>query len=284
MRLKNRDKEKRHFGIFHRNDSGAEPTVERGHSISSFKAKRLVAICSTVVIGGLAAFAMSAFAAGDTVDSSNYEIGPNDKLSATLVKASMSDDSEDNLSFADLVAIGTTTASTTSSTSTSTSTTTTTSSTTTTAVTTTTETVTEAEAEEVYEEELEEPAVEESYYEGSGYEVSDYEIVMLARTVAQEAGSCSYAQQACVVWTVLNRVDSERWPNTIAEVVTEPDQFAYYPDRKYDESHYQVAYDQVYNWINGGERYLDPVYIGFWGDNVRNHFYNYEKTLSYCPD
>ncbi|MBR6811523.1 cell wall hydrolase [Candidatus Saccharibacteria bacterium] len=141
--------------------------------------------------------------------------------------------------------------------------------------------------EETYEAEVEEAeATEETPapVEGSVYDyVSEEEIIMLAKTVAQEGGDCSYAQQACVIWTVLNRVDSSKWPNTIAENLTKPAQFAYYPNKVYREEHYQVAYDQVYNWLFGGERYLSSGYDMFYGDGWRNHFYG-NGNPEYCPD
>lgn len=119
---------------------------------------------------------------------------------------------------------------------------------------------------------------------GSVYDyVSEDEIIMLAQTVAQEGGDCSYTQQACVIWTVLNRVDSWEWPNTISENLTMPGQFAYYPGRSYREDHYQVAYDQVYNWLFGGERYLGSDYQYFYGDGWRNHFYG-KNSSEYVPD
>ena len=62
---------------------------------------------------------------------------------------------------------------------------------------------------------------------GAGtYSESDVELI--AKTVWQEArGIPSKAEQAAVVWCILNRVDDDRWGDTIAEVVTAPHQFAY---------------------------------------------------------
>lgn len=120
--------------------------------------------------------------------------------------------------------------------------------------------------------------------EGSVYDyVSEDEIIMLAKTVAQEGGDCSYTQQACVVWTVLNRVDSWEWPNTISENLNMGGQFAYYSWKPYRDDHYQVAYDQVYNWLFGGERYLGSDYQYFYGDGWRNHFYG-KNSSEYVPD
>ena len=158
-------------------------------------------------------------------------------------------------------------------------------------------TETEAESENKYESEATEPVaweegVEEEIdsgfetepTEGSVYDyVSEDEIIMLAKTVAQEGGDCSYTQQACVVWTVLNRVDSPEWPNTISGNLTMSGQFAYYSNKSYRDDHYQVAYDQVYNWLFGGERYLGSDYQYFYGDGWRNHFYG-KNSSEYVPD
>jgi hypothetical protein len=133
----------------------------------------------------------------------------------------------------------------------------------------------------------EDTETEETDSESTGDSVYDYvgdwEIVMLAKTVAQEGGDCSYTQQACVIWTVLNRVDSPEWPNTISENLTMSGQFAYYSDKDYREDHYRVAYDQVYNWLFGGDRYLSSEYQYFYGDGRRNHFYG-KNTGEYVPD
>lgn len=62
---------------------------------------------------------------------------------------------------------------------------------------------------------------------GAGtYSESDVELI--AKTVWQEArGIERKAEQAAVVWWILNRVDDDRWGDSIAEVVTAPHQFAY---------------------------------------------------------
>lgn len=180
---------------------------------------------------------------------------------------------------------------TTSSTTTTTCTSTSTTTTTTVALTTSTE-ETRPETTEIEETTSEPVAWEEEFEEenesesvgGSIYDyVSESDIVMLAKTVAQEGGDCSYTQQACVIWTVLNRVDSPEWPNTISENLLKPNQFAYYSNKVYREDHYQVAYDQVYNWLFDGERYLSGEYQYFYGDGHRNHFYG-KNTGEYVPD
>jgi len=116
--------------------------------------------------------------------------------------------------------------------------------------------------------------------------VSEDELVMLAQTLAAEGGDCSYTQQACVVWTVLNRVDSCDWPNSVSENLTMPSQFAYYESKPYRDDHYQVVLDVVKSW-ESGERFLDAKFQYFYGDMKRNHFYGIVdgvKTEEFIPD
>lgn len=112
------------------------------------------------------------------------------------------------------------------------------------------------------------------------YKESD--IVMLAKLMYQECGGVpSDTEKACVVWTVLNRVDE--YGETIYEVVTAKNQFAYYEDRPIDDVLYQLAEDVLTRWNNekNGEvdvgRVLPPDYLWFSGDGEHNHFRNAYK-------
>lgn len=88
---------------------------------------------------------------------------------------------------------------------------------------------------------------------------------------------CAFA--AAVVWCVLNRVDAEGWPDTVAEVVTQPHQFAgYSPDYPATEEFKAIAADVLIRWERekreGGEvgRVLPAEYVFFTGDGEVNHF------------
>lgn len=88
---------------------------------------------------------------------------------------------------------------------------------------------------------------------------------------------CGFA--AAVVWCVLNRVDAEGWPDTVAEVVTQPHQFAgYSPDYPATEEFKAIAADVLIRWERekreGGEvgRVLPAEYVFFTGDGEVNHF------------
>ena len=55
-------------------------------------------------------------------------------------------------------------------------------------------------------------------------------IDMLARCVEAEAGNQGLLGKRLVVDVILNRVDSERFPNDIASVISQKGQFAVYPN------------------------------------------------------
>jgi hypothetical protein len=80
------------------------------------------------------------------------------------------------------------------------------------------------------------------------YAVSEQELDMLAKTVWGEARGCNRLEQSAVVWCILNRVDSGR--GTIAQVITEPDQFhgysKYFPVT--DEIR-ELVQDVVARWV-----------------------------------
>lgn len=84
----------------------------------------------------------------------------------------------------------------------------------------TTEQVEEAPVEEP---EVMEPVVEESpvVY----MTATDAEIELLALVTMAEAEGEPVEGKRLVIDTVLNRVDSPRWPNTISEVIYQPNQF-----------------------------------------------------------
>lgn len=54
----------------------------------------------------------------------------------------------------------------------------------------------------------------------------DPDINMMARMVQSEAGGQCEEGQRLVICCVLNRIDSEYFPDTISEVITAPNQFA----------------------------------------------------------
>lgn len=105
------------------------------------------------------------------------------------------------------------------------------------------------------------------------------DIIMLAKLLYSECrGVDSVTEQACVVWTVLNRVDYDGI--SIAEAVTSPHQFAYSSSVPIWDDLYWLAEDVLSRWNaeqNGDTsvgRVLPPDYRWFGGDGKQNHFRN----------
>lgn len=129
--------------------------------------------------------------------------------------------------------------------------------------------------------------VEETTTEVSGKEYEMYftneDIRMVAKTIYGEAGSywISRADKAKVAWTILNRVDSPRWPNTISAVITQPDQFhGYNASYPVTTECYEIAKDVLTRWSmekQGVEIYREAAknITAFYGDGRNNHFYVY---------
>ena len=130
----------------------------------------------------------------------------------------------------------------------------------------------------VSEEFLVDPPQEEST--PNSIQTSEEDIILLSKLVYGEArGVKSKTEQACVIWCVLNRVDSEYYPNTIKEVILQPGQFyGYSIDFPVTEDIKSLVIDVVLRWEQEkytGEftgRVLPVEYLYFSGDGVRNYF------------
>lgn len=109
--------------------------------------------------------------------------------------------------------------------------------------------------------------------------VDEVSAMYIAKTVYGEARGCSKVEQAAVVWSILNRVDSDKYPDTIVGVVTQNSQFHGY-NRRHPviSSIYDLTVDVMTRWerekrgeTNVG-RVLPKEYLYFYGDGRRNHF------------
>lgn len=110
---------------------------------------------------------------------------------------------------------------------------------------------------------------------------TELDVLVTAKAVEGEAGGCSLRQKSGVVWTILNRVDSPKWPDTIVEVVTQKNQFqGYRPTNEPTEETVKIVEDvfarwwleKTYGYSYG--RTLPKEYLYFRGDHVRtNYFY-----------
>lgn len=119
------------------------------------------------------------------------------------------------------------------------------------------------------------PKTEDSVYSS--------EAVMIAKVIYSESrGIYSQTEQACVAWTILNRVDAGY--GSIYAVITAPNQFAYVPSAPtvddYGRDLVALAQDVLDRWYRekAGEtnvgRVLPQGYLWYHGDGVHNYFRN----------
>ena len=126
---------------------------------------------------------------------------------------------------------------------------------------------------------------------------TEEDIYLLAQTAYCEGrGVPSKTELACVMWTVLNRVDCN-WENdfkdlnTIKEVVLQPNQFAYSPDAPLITDHgydlYALAQDVLDRWSrekNGDTnvgRVLPPEFLWY---ASRGDGHNYFRSIYRGPE
>ena len=116
------------------------------------------------------------------------------------------------------------------------------------------------------------------------------EIIMLARLVYVEGrGVASQTEQACIIWTVLNRVDA--YGKSISETILAPYQFSYRADAPFYDDFgrdlRELARDVLQRWTleHMGEvdvgRVLPSNYFFFTGKNGHNWFCMGYKGIEY---
>lgn len=112
----------------------------------------------------------------------------------------------------------------------------------------------------------------------SGF-VTQEELEIMAKVLYREArGVPDKAQQAAVYWCILNRVDNGSWGDTIKEVATYPEQFAWVPDTPIVPEFIDLAIDVCERWVLEKQgvvdvgRTLPRTYIFFTGDGEANHY------------
>lgn len=135
-------------------------------------------------------------------------------------------------------------------------------------------------AKEVNAEKAEVKQIDKEPDESNVYMHDEADVEMLARLIWGEArGVASDTEKAAVVWCVLNRVDAERWPDTVAEVITQPHQFSGYSEKHPATDEFkEIAADVLtrYRAEKDGKtdvgRVLPAEYCFFTGDGERNHF------------
>lgn len=123
----------------------------------------------------------------------------------------------------------------------------------------------------------------------SNYDIDEESVKALAKMLYGEArGVKSDTEKAACCWCVLNRVDSDSYPSTVIEVLSEPHQFlGYNPDHPVTSSLYALAEDVIKRWYSEKDgaldsgRVLPKDYYWFVGDGTRNHFTNQWKSKNY---
>ena len=118
---------------------------------------------------------------------------------------------------------------------------------------------------------------------------TDEDVITMAKVMYREArGVGSITQIACVGWVACNRVDAGAFGNTITEVLTAPNQFAWIPDTPVEEWLVEIAEDVLQKWSiekSTGEycgRVLPAEYLYFHGDGEVNWFrIEYEHNNQY---
>ena len=112
--------------------------------------------------------------------------------------------------------------------------------------------------------------------------IDQQDVSMLARLIWIEArGVKTTDEKAAVVWCVLNRVDSDEYPDTVAAVISQKNQFADYdPDYPETEEDREIAEDVLNRWLaekDGEEdvgRVLPKEYVFFAGDGYQNYYFS----------
>lgn len=161
--------------------------------------------------------------------------------------------------------------------------------TTTAEITTETETVAEfieeiQETEEQPEQENTEDIVQISYswddyyYYFDDFTITVEEYILLCNCVAHEAGSDWYSdwEKAKVVEVIFNRIWSPAFPDTIYEVITQPNQFTgsagYASLDGYSHEVTELCCDGVDLYLSNPDLFNEG-YLFFYGDNYANYFY-----------
>ena len=120
-----------------------------------------------------------------------------------------------------------------------------------------------------------EPSEPPVYYEM--YFTED-DVAAMAKMLWGEARGCTRDNQIKCAWVVCNRVDDDRFPNTIQGVLTQPSQFhGYDPTYPVTSELYDVAFDVLTRWSYEKQgipvrRELPESFLWFTGNGSENIF------------
>lgn len=128
--------------------------------------------------------------------------------------------------------------------------------------------------------EREQPEVTEQTESPVYYEMyfTEDDVAAMAKMLWGEARGCTRDNQIKCAWVVCNRVDDERFPDTIQGVLEQPSQFhGYDPSYPVTDELYSIAFDVLTRWSYEKQgipvrRELANTYLWFTGDGEQNHF------------
>ena len=136
-------------------------------------------------------------------------------------------------------------------------------------------TVTAEETAEPEQSEAPEPSEAPVYYE---MYFTEEDVAEVAKMLWGEARGCTRNNQIKCAWVVCNRVDDERFPNTIHGVLSQPSQFhGYDPTYPVTDELYSIAFDVLTRWSYEKQgipvrRELPNTYLWFTGNGQENIF------------
>lgn len=136
-------------------------------------------------------------------------------------------------------------------------------------------TATTEEAVEPEQTEAPEPSETPVYYE---MYFTEEDVAAVAKMLWGEARGCARDNQIKCAWIVCNRVDDERFPDTIQDVLEQPSQFhGYDPTYPVTDELYSVAFDVLTRWSYEKQgipvrRELPSSFLWFTGNGQENIF------------
>ena len=136
-------------------------------------------------------------------------------------------------------------------------------------------TVTAEETAEPEQTEAPEPSETPVYYE---MYFTEEDVAAVAKMLWGEARGCTQDNQIKCAWVVCNRVDDERFPDTIQGVLSQPHQFHGYSESfPVTDELYSVAFGVLTRWSYEKQgipvcRELAKSFLWFTGDGVTNYF------------
>ena len=120
-----------------------------------------------------------------------------------------------------------------------------------------------------------EPSEAPIYYE---MYFTEEDVAAVAKMLWGEARGCTKDNQIKCAWVVCNRVDDERFPDTIQGVLEQPNQFhGYDPTYPVTDELYSIAFDVLTRWSYEKQgvpvrRELPSSVLWFTGNGVENIF------------